>query len=75
MIGNLPKGFEMREGIVPVAVNANFSSSSDAGLVILAMGKAYWMLLYVRFYVLCVAESDLAADQSRVGSARPLTRT
>jgi len=58
---NLPNSFEAPEGLVPVAVFESFASSSDAGLVILAMGKAYWTLLHEERYVLCVAERDETA--------------
>lgn len=58
VIGDVPEGFEVPEGLVPVAVYSNFASSSDAGLAILAMGKAYWTLLHEGRCVLCVAECD-----------------
>lgn len=43
---------------MPVAVYANFSSAGDAGLAILAMGKAYWTLMHEAQYVICVSAAD-----------------
>mgnify|MGYP000235774194 CR=1 FL=1 len=54
----LLEGFEAPEGLVPVAVYANFSAAGDAGLAILAMGKAYWTLFHAGQYVICVATAD-----------------
>jgi membrane associated rhomboid family serine protease len=55
---DLLKGFEAPEGLVPVAVFGDFSGAGDAGLAVLAMGKAYWTLLHEGTYVICVAEPD-----------------
>ncbi|MGZ0653970.1 rhomboid family intramembrane serine protease [Coraliomargarita sp. W4R53] len=51
-------GFEAPDGLVPVAVYTSFSAAGDAGLVILAMGKAYWTLVHEEQYVVCVASAD-----------------
>ncbi len=53
------EGFEPPEGLVPVAVYADFTAASDAGLAILAMGKSYWTLMHEAQYVLCVANPDV----------------
>lgn len=71
---NLPEGFEAPEGLLPVAVYANFAGPSDAGLAILAMGKAYWTLLHEGSYVLCVAESDVAAVQQELEAVARLSK-
>ncbi|MDQ8193110.1 rhomboid family intramembrane serine protease [Coraliomargarita sp. SDUM461004] len=51
-------GFEAPDGLVPVAVYGSFASAGDAGLAILAMGKAYWTLVHDGQYVVCVAAVD-----------------
>ncbi|MGJ8640852.1 MAG: rhomboid family intramembrane serine protease [Opitutaceae bacterium] len=48
------EGFEAPEGLVPIAVHADFKRSGEVGLVILAMGDAYWTLMHGDQYVLCV---------------------
>lgn len=53
--------FEAPEGLVPVARYPDFSSAGEAGLAILAMGKAYWMLQSAADYVICVRDEDQAA--------------
>lgn len=50
--------FEPPEGLVAVAVYADFASAGEAGLAILAMGKPYWTLMHEAHYVLCVASAD-----------------
>lgn len=72
--GELPEGFEAPEGLVPVAVFAKFAASGDAGLAILAMGKAYWNLLHEGSYVLCVAESDVVAVTEELETVERLSR-
>lgn len=54
-------GYEPPEGLDAVAVYDNFASVSDAGLAILAMGKAYWTFAHEGRYVLCVAIADAEA--------------
>jgi len=59
MIGEVSlEGFEPPEGLVPVAVYLDFSRAGDAGLAILAMGKAYWTLMHESHYVICVLAAD-----------------
>ncbi len=57
------EGFEVPEGLVPVAVHADFARSGEAGLAILAMGDAYWTLMHNEAYVICV-------DQARAEAIR-----
>jgi membrane associated rhomboid family serine protease len=52
------EGFEPPEGLVPVAEYVDSSRAHDAGLVILAMGKAYWTLMHESHYILCVRACD-----------------
>lgn len=73
--GELPEGFEAPEGLVPVAVFANFAASGDAGLAILAMGRAYWTLLHEGSYVLCVAESDVVAVTEELETVARLSKS
>jgi len=54
----LVAGFLPPEGLDAVAVYGDFASVSDAGLAILAMGKAYWTFAHEGRYVLCVSEVD-----------------
>ncbi|HAV13305.1 MAG TPA: hypothetical protein DCX06_07440 [Opitutae bacterium] len=51
------EGFETPDGLAPVAVHEDFKKSSEAGLVILAMGEAYWTLVHGDVYVLCVHDA------------------
>ena len=50
-------GFVPPEGLVAVALHRDFKRSGEAGLVILAMGDAYWTLMHGEAYVLCVDEA------------------
>ncbi|MGJ8651718.1 MAG: rhomboid family intramembrane serine protease [Opitutaceae bacterium] len=47
-------GFEAPEDLTAVAVYEDFARSGEAGLVILAMGEAYWTLMHGDAYVICV---------------------
>ena len=47
-------GFVIPEGLTAVALHQSFKRSGEAGLVILAMGDAYWTLMHGDAYVLCV---------------------
>jgi membrane associated rhomboid family serine protease len=51
-------GFEVPEGLLPVGVYDSFMTAGDAGLAILAMGKAYWILVHEGHYVVCVGVAD-----------------
>jgi membrane associated rhomboid family serine protease len=53
-------GFEVPEGLLPVGVYESFTTAGDAGLAVLAMGKAYWILVHEGHYVVCVAVADAA---------------
>lgn len=50
------EGFECPEGLVAVAINGDFVRLGELGLVILAMGDAYWTFTHGDAYVLCVNE-------------------
>ncbi|MEN8661995.1 MAG: rhomboid family intramembrane serine protease [Lentimonas sp.] len=50
------EGFECPDGLVAVAIHEDFARSGEAGLVILAMGDAYWTFIHNEAYVLCVNE-------------------
>lgn len=53
--------FEADEGLVAVAVFDDYTQAGEAGLAILAMGNAYWMMLHEERYVICVVEARVAA--------------
>ena len=53
--------FEPEEGLVAVAVFDDYIKAGEAGLAILAMGNAYWMVLHEERYVICVVEDRVAA--------------
>jgi membrane associated rhomboid family serine protease len=53
--------FEADEGLVAVAVFDDYAKAGEAGLAILAMGNAYWMILHEGRYVICVVEGRVAA--------------
>ncbi len=53
--------FELDEGLVAVAVFDDYIKAGEAGLAILAMGDAYWMILHAGRYVICVVENRQAA--------------
>lgn len=72
---DMPEDFEAPEGLVSVAVYESFAQVSDAGLAILAMGKAYWTLLHEERYVLCVAQCDEQAVRKELKAVAHLSRT
>jgi rhomboid protease GluP len=53
--------FEAAEGLVAVAVFDDYNQAGEAGLAILAMGDAYWMMLHEERYVICVVADRVAA--------------
>jgi len=53
--------FEPEEGLVAVAVFDDYTQAGEAGLAILAMGNAYWMVLHEERYVICVLEARVVA--------------
>lgn len=55
------EGFECPLGLAVVGVYRDFARSGEAGLVILAMGDAYWTFIHEEVYVLCVNESRAEA--------------
>jgi len=69
------EGFEPPEGLVAVASFTDFSTANEAGLAILAMGKAYWTLVHEAEYVLCVAAKDEAAVQAELRAVAQLTQS
>jgi membrane associated rhomboid family serine protease len=73
--------FEAPEGLVAVAVFDDFAKAGEAGLAILAMGDAYWMILHDACYVICVAQAREAlvrselAELDALAHARPRSAT
>jgi rhomboid protease GluP len=65
--------FETPEGLVAVAVFDDFTTAGDAGLAILAMGTAYWMILHQGCYVICVAAAREAAVRRELTELAALT--
>jgi len=66
--------FEAPEGLVAVAVFDDFESAGEAGLAILAMGEAYWMILHQACYVICVSEACEERVRRELGELAALTR-
>lgn len=58
---DLPEGFEAPPGWSPAAVYPSVSAAHEAGLAILAMGQAYWLLPHEEAYIICVATGKLPA--------------
>ncbi|TVP80275.1 MAG: rhomboid family intramembrane serine protease [Puniceicoccaceae bacterium] len=71
-LGQIPEGFEVPEGLEPVALFTDFSSAGEAGLVILAMGKAYWTLAHESRFILCVAQVDAAVVMAELRAVAEL---
>ena len=69
-----PDGFEAPEGLVVVAVFDDGSQAADAGLAILAMGAAYWMMPHHAAYVICVAAAHEAAVRRELAELAALAR-
>ncbi len=59
---------------MPVAVFESFASANEAGLAILAMGKAYWTLLHEGAFVLCVTETDYDLVRQELEAVARLAR-
>ena len=73
-----PVDFDPPEGWSPVAVYDSTRSAHEAGLAILAMGHAYWLLPYEDHYIICVTtellvpvQKELDAVQAQGGRRRP----
>lgn len=58
------RDFDAPAGWCPVAVYASTQRAHEAGLAILAMGYAYWLLPHAETYIICVA-ADKVAEVSR----------
>jgi membrane associated rhomboid family serine protease len=56
----VPGDFDAPEGWCPVAVYESAQGAHEAGLAILAMGHAYWLLPYEDTYIICVAVGKLS---------------
>lgn len=66
------EGFEPPEGLVAVAVYADFAEAGESGLAILAMGRSYWTLMHEGRYVLCVAAADAEASEAELRAVAAL---
>ena len=68
---------ELPEGWGPVAIYESPEAAHDAGLAVLAMGHAYWLLPYGEDFFLCVADGQVDTVRreldavSRLGSGVP----
>ncbi|WP_269525606.1 rhomboid family intramembrane serine protease [Coraliomargarita parva] len=58
---SVPAGLDVPEGFVPVELYTDRSVAADAGLAVLAMGEAYWLILHEENYILCVREKAITA--------------
>lgn len=54
----IASNFEAPEGLISVGCYAEFSAAGEAGLAILAMGKAYWTFQNEGTFILCVRPED-----------------
>lgn len=66
--------FEAPEGLVAVAVFDDFATAGDAGLAILAMGEAYWVILHHACYVICVSDACEERVRRELAELAALTR-
>ena len=64
--------FEPEEGLVAVAVFDDYTQAGEAGLAILAMGNAYWMVLHEERYVICVLEARVAGVSAELDAMAAL---
>lgn len=55
----LPEGFEAPIGWSPAAVYPSAQLAHEAGLAILAMGQAYWLIPHEGAYIICVSAGKL----------------
>lgn len=73
----VPPDFDAPVGWGPVAVFESTQRAHEAGLAILAMGHAYWLLPHEEAYIICVATGKLPAvrreleEMQRLGSHSP----
>ena len=64
--------FEPEEGLVAVAIFDDYTQAGEAGLAILAMGNAYWMVLHEERYVICVLEARVAGVSAELDAMAAL---
>jgi len=57
----VPVDFDAPVGWSPVALFESARQAHEAGLAILAMGQAYWLLPHENNYIICVASGELPA--------------
>lgn len=68
----VPADFEAPEGWSPAAVYESTRSAHEAGLAILAMGHAYWLLPHEESYIICVSTEKLSAVQRELAALQQL---
>ncbi|PXA02988.1 hypothetical protein DDZ13_14470 [Coraliomargarita sinensis] len=68
----VPEGFEAPPGWGPVALYPSTQQAHEAGLAILAMGHAYWLLPYEETYIICVATGKLTAVRLELEAVQKL---
>lgn len=66
--------FDAPDGWVPVAAYQDRSHAQYAGLAVLAMGDAYWMMPHAESLVICVAENRKAAIRAELEAVERLQR-
>ena len=64
--------FEPEEGLAAVAVFDDYVAAGEAGLAILAMGNAYWIILQDGRYVICVVENRYTAVSAELDAIAAL---
>ncbi|MFP4156002.1 MAG: rhomboid family intramembrane serine protease [Opitutales bacterium] len=72
--GTETAALDLPEGWVPVAVYARREAAQEAGLVILAMGQAYWLLPDSGQFVLCVRDRCAGAVEAELDEVAKLRR-
>jgi rhomboid protease GluP len=77
----IPSDFDAPDGWGPVALFESTQQAHEAGLAILAMGHAYWLLPHEEAYIICVATAKLPAVRRELeiieslrGHSRPPSR-
>ncbi len=73
-VPSIPLDFDAPEGWSPVAVFDATQQAHEAGLAILAMGHAYWLLPHDEAYIICVASDQLPAVRRELEAMRKLGR-
>jgi membrane associated rhomboid family serine protease len=71
--GEIASDFEAPEGLVAVGCFGDFSAAGEAGLAILAMGKAYWTFPQGTGFLICVREADVAAVEAELRAVAELS--